>query len=144
MILNKINIAIALFVSITACNSTKKLAIEKPICKPLQLVKTDTPSTLDYSIDSCYLDQSCLHFVVSYLGCATDTFNLQWNGIMMKSYPPQLHLKLVANAIENCSPWQQQQSLCFTIDTLAHHPGINGSSVLIIEKWEDRIRFGNQ
>ena len=139
MTLNKISIAIALIVSITACNSTKKLAIEKPICKPLQLVKTDTPSTLDYSIDSCYLEQSCLHFVISYSGCPTDTFNLQWNGVIMKSMPPQLPIKLVGNANTKCVSGPQVQQLHFDLDTLKKVPYINSTFMILIEGWPSKI-----
>lgn len=136
---NYLTVLFAFSFLISACHSTKKLTSDTSICQPLQIVKTSSTSTLAFNIDTCYWAKPCLHVVVSYTGCKNDTFQLEWNGRMMKSLPPQLPMQVVATSASSCTLEPLKRNLCIDMDTLLHHPGINGKSIVNIEKWPQRI-----
>lgn len=83
------------------------LFTEKPLYDKLAIAGTSEKGK-NFVIESVKIEGDYLHVKVSYAeGCSTDLFDVVWDGMVMESYPYQIHLVLKLNPGE-CTDKQAQ------------------------------------
>ncbi|GCD76531.1 hypothetical protein JCM31826_00130 [Thermaurantimonas aggregans] len=81
-------------------------SIEKPACtpmviKPFQAVEDSLKVQVATPLEVIQ-DGLCVRIRFQYSGCSEGNAFLVWNGVVLKSYPPQAHLVLYADDTGPC------------------------------------------
>lgn len=117
-------------------------SVEKPACAPLVItsfqaledsVKLQVATPLEVIQDG-----SCLRIRYQYSGCDEGTAMLVWNGIVLKSYPPQANLVLYADDTGPCDRLIEAFGE-FDLGVLQQHS--DSLVVLRIREYPERVRF---
>lgn len=81
-------------------------SFEKPACKSIVIQNFDSfEDSGKYQIAvplEVLQDGLCLRIRYQYSGCEEGSANLVWNGLLLKSYPPQANLVLYADDTGLC------------------------------------------
>lgn len=71
----------------------------------------------NYHISETRIEGNTLYFTCSYSGCPEDELVITWNGIMKKSYPGQVTLKVGSEQPSHCDALQSR-NLCVNLNPL--------------------------
>jgi hypothetical protein len=74
---------------------TQHRMIEQPVKEISKVDNIDVPNALPYTIDSVFVKGDLLHIIVSYKAQKAADFDLKWNGLWLKSFPPKTSMVLV-------------------------------------------------
>ncbi len=105
--------AIILSIAIASCKTSKKLTdvavpiddtiVDNSFRKPIHSKELYASVTELIPLDTVYISKDMLYLLTKRItGCDEANFKLIWNGMMLKSLPPQTNVKLFQQADPAC------------------------------------------
>ena len=101
-------------------------------------------------LDTAYLSKDTLHVLTKrIIGCDEEDFKLIWNGMMMKSLPPQTSVKLFQRLDPTCNERHyfhltyNIKSLQFKNDSISANPNTMWSKVTVVRLggWKNLLKY---
>lgn len=135
-----------------ACKTSKRAANPEPYQETLtdlshkKVIKDKElylATTEVIPIDTVYLNKDTLHILTQKIqACDADNFSLMWNGMMMKSLPPQTNLKLFLLNEGTCKEMHKFH-LTFNVHNVRVKSDStnNGSTIIRLGNWRNTVTY---
>lgn len=82
--------------------------IEQPVKSITKVEHVEPESKLPYTIDSVYVKDDLLYIMLTYMAQKPCEFNLHWNGMWLKTFPPKTTMVLFpVNLVEGKKTFKQ-------------------------------------
>lgn len=152
--------AVVLSITIASCKTSKKATdvtvqvddtiIDNSFRKPVRSKELYGSVTELIPLDTVYISKDTLYLLTKRVsGCDEANFKLIWNGMMMKSLPPQTSLKLFQQADPACNEKHRFllsyniKSLRFKEDTASVNEGTMWSKVTVVRVggWKNILKY---
>ncbi len=97
-------------------------------------------TNLNYFIDTAFIKNDSLNITIEYTGgCKEHTFDLESNGVLLKSLPPKQPIHLIHRSeIDPCRALINEK-LKFDIRRFKGTP--SGTTIIILEHWNQHLSY---